>query len=118
MKLAKMSLAAAVLVGASAFAIDNVKVSGDAKVYYSTSDEGVNGDLFDKDSSAADTALRVGVTGDLLKGVSFGATAYAVSTLGLENNLVSGVWTGAHGLTPNSSSFGYNVEDASWMGEL
>ena len=58
MKLVKMSLAAAVLLGASAFAIDNVKVSGDAKLFYTTNNTG-NFDLFDKDSSAADTALRI-----------------------------------------------------------
>ena len=34
MKLVKMSLLAATLVASSAFAIDNVKVSGDAKLYY------------------------------------------------------------------------------------
>ncbi|MGE4473557.1 MAG: hypothetical protein AB7D20_12220, partial [Sulfuricurvum sp.] len=73
MKLVKMSLAAAVLLGASAFAIDNVKVSGDAKLYYMTNDAG-DSDLFDKDSSAADTALRLSVTGDLTKNVSFGVT--------------------------------------------
>ncbi len=66
MKLVKMSLAAAVLLGASAFAIDNIKVSGDAKVFYSTNDMG-NADLFSKGNevaalttgagSAADTAL-------------------------------------------------------------
>src|SRR3989338_8816513 len=98
MKLVKMSLAAAVLLGASAFAIDNVKVSGDAKVFYSTNDSGTgtNTDLFDQAQSAADTALRLGVTGDLAKGISFGVTANAVSTLGLENNLVANTWTGAH----------------------
>jgi len=118
MKLVKMSLAAAVLLGASAFAIDNVKVSGDAKLYYNTSnadyvdaDGNTHSGLFDQGSSAADTALRIGVTGDLTKGVSFGATAYAVSTLGLENNLVANTWTGAH-------SANNGVNDAAWMGEL
>jgi imipenem/basic amino acid-specific outer membrane pore len=108
MKLVKMSLAAAVLLGASAFAIDNVKVSGDAKLFYSTSDAGIS-DLADQASSAADTALRVGVTGDLVKGVSFGATVYAVSTLGLENNLVANTWTSGHTAA---------VEDNAWASEL
>ena len=114
MKLVKMSLATAVLLGASAFAIDNVKVNGDAKLYYSTTDEGTasNNDLFDQSTSAADTALRLGVTGDLLKGVSFGVTGYAVSTLGLENNLVANTWTGAHG-----SSARTVVDDQAWIGE-
>ncbi len=117
MKLVKMSLVAAMVMGASAFAIDNVKVSGDAKVFYGTNDADytVNGNtksgLFDKGASYADTALRLGATGDLLKGVSFGVTGYAVSTLGLENNLVSNTWTGAH-------TAGNGVDDKAWMGEL
>jgi hypothetical protein len=129
MKLVKMSLAAAVLLGASAFAIDNVKVSGDAKLFYGTDDHGTFG-LLDKDSSYADTALRVGATGDLTKGVSFGVTGYAISTLGLENNLVSNTWTGAHGVaTGNGAAFlhnanlgagvtnGVQVDDQAWIGE-
>ena len=38
MKLAKMSMVAALLLGANAYAIDNVKVNGDAKLYYATDD--------------------------------------------------------------------------------
>jgi hypothetical protein len=116
MKLVKMSLAAAVLLGASAFAIDNVKVSGDAKLFYSTNDAG-SASWLDKDSSMADTALRVGVTGDLAKGISFGVTGYGVSTLGLENNLVSNTWTGAHGVAGNGSKFGAQANDQAWLGE-
>ena len=106
-----MSLAAAVLLGANAFAIDNVKVSGDAKLYYYTDDKNA-GDLFSKTTSAADTALRLGVTGDLAKHISFGVTGYAVSTLGLENNLVSNTWSSAH------TASGQGVADAAWLGEL
>jgi imipenem/basic amino acid-specific outer membrane pore len=114
MKLVKLSLVAAMVMGASAFAIDNVKVSGDAKLYYTTNDEGTasNNELFDQSTSAADTALRLGVTGDLLKGVSFGVTGYAVSALGLENNLVGNTWTGAHGRTGEVA-----VDDRAWIGE-
>lgn len=114
MKLVKMSLAAAVMLGASAFAIDNVKVSGDAKLYYGTDNQdaasaAVSDDLFDQGNSYADTALRLSVTADLTKNVSMGATAYAISTLGLENNLVANTWTGGHDTL---------VEDSAWMGEL
>jgi hypothetical protein len=116
MKLVKMSIAAAVLLGASAFAIDNVKVDGDAKLYYYTNDRGA-AKLLNKDASAADTAIRLGVTGDLMKGVSFGLTGYGVSTLGLENNLVSNTFTGAHGAVANGSQFGAQVNDQAWMGE-
>ena len=118
MRLTKMSLVAALLVGSSAFAIDNVKVNGNVKVNYSTDDYSgraidhnyqsaqnvVNskndGSLFSKDSSAADIALNLGVTADLAKNdtvkVSVGASYTILTTLGLENNFVSNVWGGAH----------------------
>lgn len=112
MKLVKMSLATAMLLGASAFAIDNIKVSGDAKFFYNTDDadyvSSAKDGLFGQDNSVGDTALRIAVTGDLLKGVSFGVTGYAVSSLGLENNLVSNTWTGARDGT----------QDNAWIGEL
>lgn len=119
MKLVKMSLACAMLMGASAFGIDNVKVSGDAKLFYSAQSSEYDVDpvnqpgvkasgLFDQGSSVADTALRLSITGDLTSNVSFGATGYAVSTLGLENNLVSNTWAGARD----------GVQDSAWMGEL
>ncbi len=139
MKIVKMSLAAAVLVGASAFAIDNVKVSGNAQVFYSTSDakgqttnvikgNTGSGTLFSKDSSAADAGLNLNISADLAKNslvtVSAGAGYTALSTLGLENNLVSNVWGSSHGATANtgasyaSSPFkGAKVENASWMNE-
>lgn len=125
MKLVKMSLAAAVLLGASAFAIDNVKVDGDAKLYYGTNNmtttngvsHNTSKNLFNKTTSAADTAIRLGVTGDLMKGVSFGVTGYGVSTLGLENNLVSSTWTGAHSVNAGTGSNYAQVNDAAWIGE-
>lgn len=38
MKLTKLSLIAAMLIGSSAFAIENTKVTGDVKVFYGTMD--------------------------------------------------------------------------------
>ena len=120
MKLVKMSLAAAVLVGASAFAVDNVKVSGDAQVMYSTSDAGT-ATLFDKAASAADAGLNLNVSADLAKNsvvsVSAGAGYTVISTLGLENNFVGNVWGNSHGATANGSNYGAKVENASWMNE-
>ncbi len=127
MKLVKMSLAAAVLVGASAFAVDNVKVSGDAQVMYSTSDAGT-GTLFDKEASAADAGLNLNVSADLAKNsvvsVSAGAGYTVLSTLGLENNMVSNVWGAAHTASinqgngyVNAAHNGAKVENANWMNE-
>ncbi|QOP42954.1 hypothetical protein FJR45_02900 [Sulfurimonas sediminis] len=126
MKFTKMSLVAALLIGSSAFAIENTKVSGDAKLFYETSDRGTNS-FFDKDASAADAALNLNVTTDLMKNstvaVSAGAGYTVLSTLGLENNLVSAVWGGAHGATTGTKAAygsalgGAKVENANWMNE-
>lgn len=98
MKLVKMSLLAATLIASSAFAIDNVKVSGDAMLFYGTNDgfdTGFNSDsnaaLFGKEYSWGQTSLGLGVTADLTESVSSGAHLTAVSTMGL-TNIVSGVF--------------------------
>jgi len=117
MKLVKMSLAAAMLMGTSAFAVENVEVSGDAQLFYQTTDQGKDGELFDKDYSTADAALHLNVSADLVENVTAGVGYTALSTLGLENNLVSGVWAGAHTATGNGSNFGAKVENATWFNE-
>jgi len=133
MKLAKMSLAAAMLLGANLYAIDNVKVNGDVKVFYGTADTNYEGSkrnatntadvstpsIFDKDASYADTALHLGLTADLSEGVSAGISATAISTLGLENNLVSSTWSGSHNPTANGTAdLGVQVDDAMWIDEM
>jgi len=101
MKFTKMSLVAALLIGSSAFAIDNVKVSGDAKLYYSTDDavhnaggQNASDSLFNKGNSVGEAALSIGLTADLTKNVSAGFKGTVITTLGLYNNLVSSTWTG------------------------
>jgi hypothetical protein len=106
MKFTKMSLVAALLIGSSAFAIDNVKVSGDAKLYYST-DDAVHTDasgqkhdsLFNANNSAGQAALGLGITADLTKNISAGVHTTVLTTLGLEGQLVNNVWEGTNGLT-------------------
>jgi len=121
MKFTKISLIAAMLIGSSAFAIDNVKVSGDANLYYQSENTDSN-KIFNKDSSSTDTSLNLNVTADLIKNdsvtVSGGAGYSVLSTLGLENNLVSKVWGGSHTATiGNGSTYGNKVETANWVNE-
>ena len=117
MKFTKMSLVAALLVGSSAFAIDNVKVSGDAKLYYATADasDKVNGvelnpdsSLFAQKDAAGQAALGLGITADLAEGISAGVHTTVLTTLGLENNLVGGVWAG--NITPNGNVAGNQLQ--------
>jgi hypothetical protein len=123
MKFTKMSLVAALLVGSSAFAIENVKVSGDANVFYQTTD-GVNGNksLFEKDASSADIGLNLNLTADLAKNdmlsISVGAGYTVLTTLGLENNFVSNVWGGSHAVTGGTNqTFVGKVENSAWLNE-
>jgi len=94
MKFAKLSLAAIMAMSVSAFAdVQNIKVSGDAKLYYGTDDSG-NNDLFDKKNAAGQAAFDLSASADLANGVAGKISFTALSTLGLENNLVSNVWEG------------------------
>jgi len=132
MKFTKMSLVAALLVGSSAFALDNVKMSGDASLFYytqqnNTTTNGSGTGLFGKENSAADAGLNLNVSADLAKtslvSISAGAGYTVLSSLGLENNLVSNVWGSSHGVTTGTGAGyknglgGAKVENASWMNE-
>jgi len=117
-----MSLVAAMLLGANLYAIDNVKVNGDAKLLYSTSDNtndgtanGDNGNaLFNQKGAAGQAGLSLGLTADLTEGVSAGITANALSTLGLQNNLVSNVWEGT---TIDAGGNVAGLQDQFWFSE-
>lgn len=116
MKLGKLSLVAVMALGTSAFAVDNVKVDGLAKIIYQTADfetyaqDGANPGtgMFEHGGTAlvggsygggaaGGASATVGITADLLKGVSAGAEVQAFSTMGLENNLVNSTMVGGSG---------------------
>ena len=123
-----MSLVAALALTANMYAIDNVKVNGDVKVFYGTMDSDTAGaaDMFSKEASYADAALHLGLTADLSGGVSAGVSITAVSTLGLENNLVSNTWSNTHAIS-NQPGAGFvggslgvknlQLDDAMWVDE-
>jgi len=90
MKLVKMSLAAAMLMGASAYALDDVKFNGQAKLWYQTTDSNT-ADLFDKAGASGQAALELGISGKGSETVGFNLELSAVDSLGLESNLVSNV---------------------------
>jgi len=120
MKITKMSLVAALLIGSSAFAIENTKVTGDVNVYYNTTDAGTKS-LLEAGNSAADIGLNLNASADLMKSdaisISTGAGLTVLTTLGLENNLVDGVWGSSHTATLNGSSYSAKVENVWWVNE-
>ena len=96
MKFAKLSIAALMALGVSAFATD-VKVDGDVKLYYGTNDADAfqKGDLFGQDNSYANAAVRVGMTAeDMPAGLTGRISMTWLDTFGLENSIVSGIWAG------------------------
>jgi len=92
MKFTKLSLIA-VLAVSGAFAGEST-ISGDAKVFYGTDDIGQH-DMFDKGASYGNAALSLDYKKEVAKGVSINAGLTGLSTLGLENTLVSNVWAAA-----------------------
>lgn len=122
MSISKLSLVTALLIASSAFAVENTKVSGNAKLYYGTqnSDVGGSGDFFSKDSSYADFAAHLDLTTDLTKWISAGVGAQVVTTLGAEHNVISNVWSGAHGLRDANGKTlagGNRVNSSLWIDE-
>ncbi|WP_353661838.1 hypothetical protein [Hydrogenimonas sp. SS33] len=104
MKFAKLSLAAIMAMGISAFATD-IKVDGDVKVYYGTTDADYNdgitrvspttGDMFGQKNSYGDAAVRVGMTAENMPaGLTGRLSMTYLTTMGLEGRLVNGVWAG------------------------
>ncbi|MBE0514879.1 hypothetical protein [Sulfurimonas sp.] len=134
MKLTKLSLVAAMLIGSTAFAIENTKVSGDVKLFYGTMDSdvgtyksvlgGTKPSFFDSEGAYGNAAANLELTTDLTKGVSAGVKGTYVTTLGLENNLVDNTWSNVHTISDASgSSFaselgGKQLDDAFFLGEL
>lgn len=115
MKLTKMSLVTALLLGVNVYAAENVEVSGDAKLFYGTQGATLNGDsqtdIFDKDASYADFGFTLGVTADLMKNVKAGGKVQIISTLGMQNDIATDPWSSAH-----SSSSGV-LETTEWVSE-
>lgn len=140
MKLGKLSLVAVMALGTSAFAIDNVKVNGEAKLWYQTSEtlnssstaqDESKGGFFDQyadcdsagncvSNSMAEASLNLGLTADLLPNLSAGVSAVALTTLGLENNLVGQVPAARYDATPANAADvdPALVNDQMWVREL
>ncbi len=123
MKLGKLSLVAVMALGTSAFAIDNVKVNGEAKLWYQTTETDgtstaatTNGLDFFEDgiNSSAEIKLSVGATANLLENLSGAVKLTALTTLGLENNLVGAV-PAAKNNADGTSAGAAQLDDQAWM---
>ena len=86
---------AAMALSTTASALEDIKVNGQAKLWYETSDTGTTltgteDSLFHKDASQASVVFKLGMTGKQ-GNVGFGAEMTQASTMGLENVLVTNI---------------------------
>ncbi len=102
MKFTKLSLIAALAVTAT-FAGEST-IGGDAKLFYGTTDAGT-ADLFNNNGAYGDAAVSLDYSRGIADGVTLNAGLTGVSTLGLENTLVSGTW----------ANHGGTVDDRVWL---
>jgi len=98
MKSLRLSLVTALALGTSAYAVDleNIKVSGQATLYYQTHDDSAlkgdaDYDLFAKEISKANVGLSIKFDSDLGNDFGFGGRLNVLDTLGLEGEVVNGV---------------------------
>ncbi|MBU1657794.1 hypothetical protein KKG72_01935 [bacterium] len=103
---------AAIALSTAASALEDIKVNGQAKVWYETDNKG-NGtrELFDTKAASGEVVFKLGMTGKQ-GDVGFGATVYQGSTMGLEGNLVNAVRTDANELSNTSGNADMFVGEA------
>jgi len=106
-KITNLSLAAiaAVAMTTGAMADMDFKTTGQAVVYYQTMDGGTR-DLFNQNGANANAGLQINLNGEV-NGLSVGLQGTALSTLGLEGNLVNGVMQGGLASGDSASASDY-----------
>ncbi|HID15927.1 MAG TPA: hypothetical protein EYP16_03880, partial [Candidatus Atribacteria bacterium] len=107
--LIRLGLSAEAISDAAASIADvDMKIGGQAVVYYQTAESGGDTTLFDQDNSQANAGLQLNANGDLDNGFGLGLQGTALSTWGLEKNLVSNVMQsglGNNGDTANAGDY-------------
>ena len=104
---------AAMALTTTASALEDIKVNGQAKVWYETNNAGATNELFDKGNSSGEVVFKLGMTGKQ-GNVGFGATVYQTSSMGLEKTLVNAVRTTTSGLDANAT----NQSGTMYTGEM
>ncbi len=118
MKITNLSLTAIMALGMISVVNADVdmKIGGQAVIYYQTADGKGDGDFFDKHSkdaqgnpqSKANAGLQLNLNSDLGNGFGVGLQGSALNTFGLEKNLVDGTMQsgiGGNGDTANATNY-------------
>jgi hypothetical protein len=78
---------AAMALSTTASALEDIKVNGQAKLWYETNEVASNS-LFNRDGASGDVVFKLGMTGKQ-GNVGFGTTVYQASSMGLEGNAIN-----------------------------
>ncbi|MDD5372370.1 MAG: hypothetical protein PHO62_02965 [Sulfurimonas sp.] len=78
---------AAMALSTAASALEDIKVNGQAKLWYETNDKASNS-LFNRDGASGEVVFKLGMTGKQ-GNVGFGTTIYQTSSMGLEGNAIN-----------------------------
>lgn len=83
----------ALLLVTSAYAVENVKVTGGAKYWYQTTatEDTAKNDMFQQETSVGIAAVDVGASADLFKGLKGKVSAIGLHSLGLEQSFVKDI---------------------------
>jgi len=109
MKITNLSLVAiaAMAFTTGAMADVDMKIGGQTVIYYQTDDAGSH-DMFNESASSANAGIQLNANADIGNGYGLGFQGTALSTFGLEGNLVDGVrqsGLGNDGDTANASNY-------------
>ena len=107
MKITKLSLAAiaAVAMTTGSMADVDMKIGGQAVVYYQTVENGGDSDLFAQGNSAANAGIQLNANADIGNGFGLGLQGTALNTFGLEDNLVHTTMQNAGGDTGHAGNY-------------
>ena len=89
----------ALLLVTSAYAVENVKVTGGAKYWYQTTavEDTANNDMFQQKTSVGVAAVELGASADLYKGLKGKVSVIGLDSLGLEQSFVKDITTAGAG---------------------
>jgi hypothetical protein len=118
-KIILSAVVASMALTTAASAIENVKANGMAKFIYQATDNNLaaNDSLFGKTTNNGQAGLHMGMSADLSTNLSGAFEVQSVSTLGLENSLVSGVMATNVNVNANGATGEAATDDQFWISQ-
>lgn len=82
----------ALLLATATYAVENVKVDGEAKLWYQTGNKSIDSfDMFRQESTVGQAALELGVKADLYSGLKGNVRGIVLDSLGLQDDYIQDI---------------------------